>query len=323
MTSQVGGRIPEPGRLSTVALREVWQHEALAFTPWLLDNADVLGEALHMDLELDAAEHTVGGFSLDLIGRDRLTDERIIIENQLESTDHAHLGQLLTYAGGTNPTNVVWIAAAFREEHRAALEWLNSRTDATTRFFGLVVEAVRIDDSRPAPLFRVIVQPNDWGKNIRTRAQASDGKASERAMTYANFWEAYLAAMAEAGVNWTRTQRAPAQGWFATASGTAYVVYSVAFGKQRLRSEVYFKDPRKEVNARRFEALAAMRDRLEQEYGGELSFQALDGRKACRIAAERAGDLSRKEEWPEYLAWFIDSQRRLRAAVARVGGIPQ
>jgi hypothetical protein len=129
---------PHLGALTSVDVREVWSHEAHAFTPWLLTNAEVLGEVLGMDLELSAAEHPVGGFSLDLIGANS-ANERVIIENQLGQTDQGHLGQLLIYAGGTDPVNVVWVATSFREEHRAALDWLNARTDENTRFFGVEV----------------------------------------------------------------------------------------------------------------------------------------------------------------------------------------
>jgi hypothetical protein len=130
------------GRLEPVDAREIWPHEARNFTPWLLANADRIGEVLGMDLELSAAEHPLGSFSLDLIGVDQATGERVIIENQLTATDHLHLGQLLTYAGGTGAVNVVWLATSFREEHRAALDWLNSRTDESTRFFGVEVGVV-------------------------------------------------------------------------------------------------------------------------------------------------------------------------------------
>jgi hypothetical protein len=155
------------GRLIPVAAREVWAHEAHHFTPWLLANADTLSQVLGMDLDIETAEHPVGGFSLDLIGRDRSTGELVIIENQLEISDHSHLGQILTYAGGTNPTNVIWVATDFRQEHRAALEWLNERTDERTRFFAVTVSVVRIGDSAPAPLFEVVVRPNDWGKQVK------------------------------------------------------------------------------------------------------------------------------------------------------------
>jgi hypothetical protein len=113
------------GRLEPVDPRGVWPSEAHDFTPWLLASAQALSEAVGMDLDLEAAEHPVGGFSLDLIGVDAATGDRVIVENQLEASDHSHLGQILTYAGGTYPANVLWLATSFREEHRVALEWLN------------------------------------------------------------------------------------------------------------------------------------------------------------------------------------------------------
>lgn len=311
------------GRLASVALREVWVHEALDFTPWMLANADALSEALDMELELDEAEHAVGGFSLDLIGTDRRSNELVIIENQLEMTDHSHLGQLLTYAGGTDPTNIVWVAAAFREEHRSALEWLNQRTDTTTRFFGVEVTAVRIDDSRPAPLFNVVVKPNDWGKNVRTRAQAAEGAASERNLRYAAFWEQYLKAMTDARLTWTRANRAPTQNWLNTTSDTPGVEYTVSFSRQGLRSEIYFGDSNEDVNSARLASMLEQREAIERAYGGPLSFAPLDGRKACRIEDVRDGDVSRANEWPAYIDWFMQSQRRLRAAIDSIGGIPR
>jgi hypothetical protein len=155
------------GRLEPVDPRGVWPSEAHDFTPWLLANAQALSEAVGMDLDLEAAEHPVGGFSLDLIGVDAATGDRVIVENQLEASDHSHLGQILTYAGGTYPANVLWLSTSFREEHRAALEWLNERTDERTRFFAVRIQVVQIGTSPPAPLFTLVVQPNDWGKRVR------------------------------------------------------------------------------------------------------------------------------------------------------------
>lgn len=168
------------GRLTRVAVREVWRHEARNFTTWLLENADVLGECLGMELELTKVEHAVGGFSLDLLGSEVGTDAVVIVENQLEESDHTHLGQILTYAGGTDAHHVVWVAPSFRPEHREALEWLNQRTDSQTRFFAVRIEAVRIGDSPAAPLMSLVVQPNDWGKAVRRSSARQAGKQLTR-----------------------------------------------------------------------------------------------------------------------------------------------
>src|SRR5690349_15136925 len=123
----------ELGRLTAVDPRTVWASEDGDFTPWLLSNADRLADALGIDLELTAAEHPVGNFLLDLAGKDITNEAVLIVENQLEPTNHTHLGQLLTYAAGTGAATIVWISPAFKEEHRQALDWLNEQTGEDTR----------------------------------------------------------------------------------------------------------------------------------------------------------------------------------------------
>lgn len=143
--------VPQLGKLQPVEAKSVWAHEAHDFTPWLLENADALADVLGIDLELTINEHPVGGFSLDLLGKDLTHNCVLVVENQLVGTDHSHLGQLLTYAAGTEAATVVWVAAGFREEHRQALDWLNDLAGYRARFFGLEVRAVRIGDSARSP----------------------------------------------------------------------------------------------------------------------------------------------------------------------------
>ncbi len=127
------------GRLERVDLREIWLSEAQDFTPWLArpENLSVLAETLGMELELEAQEQAVGPFRADLLCKDLESDKWVLVENQLERTDHRHLGQLMTYAAGLKAVSIVWIAASFTEEHRAALDWLNEITDESFEFFGL------------------------------------------------------------------------------------------------------------------------------------------------------------------------------------------
>ena len=141
------------GRLERVELRDIWLSEASDFTPWLAqkENLDILGQTLGIVLELEALERPVGPFRADILCKDIGTDRWVLIENQLERTDHNHLGQLLTYASGLEAVTIVWIAALFTEEHRSTLDWLNRITDESFRFFGLEVELWRIGDSPPAP----------------------------------------------------------------------------------------------------------------------------------------------------------------------------
>ncbi|MEO7643004.1 MAG: DUF4268 domain-containing protein, partial [Ramlibacter sp.] len=161
-------------RLVRVPLREAWKHEAGDFTPWLAeeDNLNTLREALGLaDLELVAIEHWVGEFKLDILCTDG-TDQ-VIIENQLEKTNHSHLGQILTYAAGIDAKKVIWVAEKFRPEHVAALEFLNQHTIEDLSFFAVEVEVWRIDDSALAPKFEVVARPNEWTKTGREQARAA------------------------------------------------------------------------------------------------------------------------------------------------------
>lgn len=159
---------PTLGTLEEITdLRSVWKHEAQDFTPWLADNIGALGDAIGIDIEIEETESSVGDFSVDIFAKDADTGRRIVIENQLEETDHDHLGKLITYASGKSADLVVWIVRKAREEHRSAIEWLNSHTDEGIGFILCEVKLYRIGNSEPAPMFSVLERPNDWAKEMR------------------------------------------------------------------------------------------------------------------------------------------------------------
>lgn len=148
-------------------LREVWPNEAHDFTPWLAENIGILGKELGVDIDLEETESSVGDFNVDIFATDANSGRRIIIENQLEDTDHDHLGKLITYASGKDAELVVWVVRHAREEHCAAIEWLNSHTDEGIGFVLCEIKVYRIGNSEPAPKFIVIEQPNDWAKEMK------------------------------------------------------------------------------------------------------------------------------------------------------------
>lgn len=162
------------GRLVRADLRDAWLGEATDFTPWLAhpDNIALLGETIGIELEVESQEKNVGPFRADILCRDTIDNHYVLIENQLERTDHGHLGQLLTYAAGLEAVTIIWVASRFTDEHRAALDWLNNATTSGFNFFGLEVELWRIGDSALAPKFNVVSQPNDWTKTVREQAGA-------------------------------------------------------------------------------------------------------------------------------------------------------
>jgi hypothetical protein len=148
------------GRLEAVDIRAVWTDEAREFTPWLAGEANLklLGDTIGLDLELEAQEKQVGPFRADIPCKDTVTGAWVLIENQLERTDHTHLGQLMTYAAGLDAVTIVWIAERFTDEHRAALDWLNHVTNGTVNFFGLETQVWRIGDSAMAPKFNIVTR---------------------------------------------------------------------------------------------------------------------------------------------------------------------
>lgn len=161
-----------------VDLQTVWKNEAQDFTPWLAreENLALLGETIGMELEFEAQEKDVGPFRADLLCRDTVTNELVLIENQLERTNHTHLGQLVTYAAGLGARTIVWIADRFRDEHRAAMDWLNENTKEDINFFGLEVELWRIGNSAIAPRFNVISKPNTWTKRVEASKRLGSGE---------------------------------------------------------------------------------------------------------------------------------------------------
>lgn len=232
------------GRLERVELRDIWLSEASDFTPWLArkENLDILGETLGIDLELEAQERPVGPFRADILCKDIGTDRWVLIENQLERTDHNHLGQLLTYASGLEAVTIVWIAARFTEEHRSTLDWLNRITDESFRFFGLEVELWRIGDSPAAPKFNIISKPNDWSQSVAQAARAIDGaELSEARVMQRAYWGAFDKVLAASGGPVSGGKKPQPQSWMAYPVGRSHLTLNAVMvrTKKQVRAELY------------------------------------------------------------------------------------
>ncbi|NJK46713.1 MAG: DUF4268 domain-containing protein, partial [Pleurocapsa sp. SU_196_0] len=203
------------GRLEKLDLRMFWKGEATSFTPWLAQNLDLLGDAIDLELELEAQERNVGPFRADILCKDTATDTWVLIENQLERTDHTHLGQLMTYAAGLDAVRIIWVAERFTDEHRAALDWLNRITEERFHFFGLEVELWRIGNSEPAPKFNVVCQPNDWAKSI---SRATEEPLTTTKQLQLEYWQAFREYLKEHS-KIIKPQAAQAQHWTNYAIG--------------------------------------------------------------------------------------------------------
>jgi hypothetical protein len=274
----------ELGKLEHLDARKLWLTEAGHFTPWLAQNLTLLGEALGLDLELIGTEQDVGDFACDLHARDAGRDRPVIIENQLEPTDHRHLGQLLTYAAGLDAAVIVWISPEVRDEHREALDWLNGRTDDRIEFFGVALEAISIDQSKPAIQFRPVAFPNAWSKKLGVRAAGAE--LTERSQRYQQFFQAVIDELRQK-YRFTNAQVARPQNWYAFASGTTGILYGGTFaGGSRLRAELYVDMGDASRNKAIFDWLYGQRPQIEQKTGN-LEWERLDHRRASRISLVR------------------------------------
>lgn len=300
--------IPNLGRIQQVPVREVWDNEATSFTPWLLQNEDVLSELLGIDITLERREESVGRFSLDLIGRNNDDGSTVIVENQLEGTDHSHLGQLLTYAGGLDAQTIIWIASEFRDEHRAALDWLNRVTGEETHFYGVVVRAVKIGDSLAAPELSLAAKPNDFEKVFKASNQSQSEE--ERKARYFEFWSRVKDQLQQEFVDF-RNRKVPDRQYYGVRTGYGDCHRVIAISNKELKVELYFGHSDSEVNESRFEALYERREEVEELFGDKLSWEPLDGRKAARIAFYRKASIRSVDEWDEYLVWVAEYFSRL------------
>lgn len=272
----------ELGKLRRLDARKVWTHEARDFTPWLKENISLLGEALGLDLDLVEAEVPVGPFAADLVAKDVSNDRWVVIENQLEATDHGHLGQLLTYGAGTEAAVFVWISPQFREEHRAALDWLNEHTDEGSLFFGVVLELLAVDDSLPAPNFRLVSFPNAWRKSGGSTPKA----VSKKGAAYAQFFADVLAVFKERYPGETNASKASADSWLGIGIGRTGLYTAWAFTiDRRFRVELYIDFGSASASRTFFDRQREDSQNIESELGHPFEWEDLEGKQACRISS--------------------------------------
>lgn len=279
------------GEIKKINVRDIWENEATTFTPWLEKNINKLGDALGMELEVEAREADVGDFSLDLLVKDLGTNRVVVIENQFNSTDHDHLGKLLTYAAGFDAGVVIWIAESIRDEHRQTLEWLNQKTDSETDFFGVTIEVFKIDNSKPAFKFNPVVFPNEWQKGTRPKTRQPSAKSEQ----YRAYFQKLIDALREKH-HFTSAKAGQPQSWYTFSSGFSGVIYGACFSQgERVRVEVYVDVRDKDENKRIFDDLYGDKSAIETALGETLEWERLENKRACRIAIYREGSINKDD----------------------------
>lgn len=288
-------------------LRSVWPHEAHDFSTWLAkeENLTLLSDTIGIDIVLEELESAVGGFNVDLYATEEGTGRKIIIENQLEDTNHDHLGKIITYASGKGAEVIVWIVKRARDEHRLAVEWLNQHTDSNIGIFLLEIELWQIDNSPYAPKFNIIERPNDWAKSVKAVEGLSDTKKLQM-----EFWQAFgeYASTNSEYTEFFKVRKAQPQHWYDISAGKSayHICFTVNTQKKRIGAEIYINDD-KEIFGR-FKEVAQS---IENDFGCPLEW--IEASKACRILATTNGDIKKgTEKWKELFDWYIQSAIKLR-----------
>jgi hypothetical protein len=301
---------PSIGKLERVDLREVWKHEAMDFTQWLQENIGVLNDALDLNLVNVDREKATGDFSIDLVAEDD-GGGTVIIENQLEKSNHDHLGKIITYLTGMGARSAIWIVSDPRPEHVAAIAWLNEASSAA--FYMVKVEAVRIGDSPAAPLFTLIVGPSDETKEVGQTKQ----KIAERYVIRKRWWTQLVERSAK--VSKLHAHITPGEySYLGTSSGVRGLNLNYTVTQEESTAELYIDRGKnsEEENKDIFDQLQAHRAEIEKVFGGTLSWERLEGKRACRIAYTEAGGYrSPDTKWPELQDGIIDAMTRLERAL--------
>ncbi len=291
-------------------LRTVWPHEALDFTPWLAEeeNMAILSDAIGIDITVDDTESPVGDFNVDIYAVETGTDRKIIIENQLEDNNHDHLGKLITYASGKAADIIVWVVKHAREEHKAAIEWLNNHTDDKIGFVLCEIKLYKIGNSEPAVKFEVIEKPNDWAKEIKKTAAANPSQQIR--YEYWTAFNAYAFNNSLYAKNF-KQRKASTDHWMDVSVGSSacHIAYSQLIKRNVIVVEFYINEDKQ-----LFHSLQQHKDAIEQEMGMTLDWRELPDKKASRILIEKSFDLADREQWNEQFEWIIDVAVKMKKA---------
>lgn len=295
------------GKLKEVDIRKVWGHEQYGFSAWLShqENIDELGDILGLNLTDIQTEQSVGKFRCDIICKDEMTDKVVLIENQLESTNHDHLGKIITYASGLDAAVVVWIVESAREEHASAIEWLNKHTDDSVDFFLIEMHAYQIGDSLPAVQFQIIEQPNDFAKTVKSISRSADVSevTEKRWSNRIEFWTMFNDLVDQRGKPFNK-HKATRDHWYTVAMGSSqcHVTIDLINKDNRIRVGLWIPD-----NKDLFDKLYAQKDQIESNIPFDVVWDRLDERKGSIVCTYIPGlDFDHKDNYDQLMNQIID-----------------
>ena len=297
------------GKLVEVDIRNVWKHEQYEFSKWLAseENINELGDTLNLTLTDVETEKFVGNYRCDILCKDEITGKVVLIENQLEPTNHDHLGKIITYASGLDASVVVWLVASAREEHASAIEWLNKHTDDDVSFFLVEIHAYKIGDSDPAPQFKIIEQPNDFVKSVKAISKNSDISDTEKKRL--EFWTQFNEVLEERGKPFNR-RKATTDPWYNVAMGSSECSISIDLvnKEHKIRVGVWISD-----NKNLYDNFYNNKDEIEAKCGFSLTWDRLENKKASLACTYINGlDFDNQDNYPVLINEAIDLSIKLR-----------
>jgi hypothetical protein len=294
------------GKLKKVDVREEWKHEANDFTKWLSqeESLRLLGNEIGYDIVLLNTEAACGDFNVDILAEEESTKKKIIIENQLEITDHDHLGKLITYASGHVASIAIWVVRDVREEHRKAVDWLNEHTDEDLEFYLVQIELLQIDESPCAPHFEIICKPNDWARTVK--GATGPGALTGTSAAQFEFWTQFKA-FAIQNKTMLKPQKPSPQHWNTISIGSSQACISLTINsiKGLFATELYIYD-----NKELYAQLLAHKTEIESDLGSPAEWMELPGKKASRIKVSISGDFNAKEKWNDYFKWLLEEAEK-------------
>lgn len=298
------------GKLQEVDIRTVWPHEQYDFSKWLSDEVNIkeLGDILNLSFTDIETEKFVGSYRCDILCKDEITGKVVLIENQLEPTNHDHLGKIITYASGLDAAVVVWIVASARDEHASAIEWLNKHTSDELSFFLLEVHAYKIGDSDPAPYFKIIEQPNDFVKTVKAITQSAEINESQKSRL--EFWTQFNEVIDSKGKPFNK-RKATTDSWYNVAIGSSKASISIDLvnKEHKIRVGLWITD-----NKELFDALFQQKNEIEKSLGIELDWRRLDNKKASVICTYITGlDFRNQDNYLHLMEQIIDVVLKMRS----------
>lgn len=289
------------GKLQEVNIRELWPHEQYDFSKWLAEEENIqeLGNVLNLSITDIETERFVGSYRCDILGKDEITGKTVLIENQLEPTNHDHLGKIITYASGLDASVVVWIVEKAKEEHASAIEWLNNHTTEDVAFFLIEIHAYKIGDSLPAPYFKIIEQPNDFTRTTKATKSGELTAAQEYRM---DFWNRFNDVLEQEGKPFNKRKATPDH-WYNVAIGTsnAYLSIDLIDKEHKVRVGLWIPD-----NKDLFDDLFSKKDEIEDAISLDLIWDRKEGKKASAIFTYLKGlNFKKQDNYPELMKEIV------------------